>query len=337
MKKIYVICLFGLFVNLGWGQTMSDTIFNTMTAIPVVIDGQADEDCWVNAEWHAIDQVWIPYNASMKDGDFSGRFKVSWDADYLYLLIEVVDDMLSDDHANPLSNWWDDDCLEIFVDENRSMGDHERNCNAFAYHVSLFYDAVDLNSSGQGINYKDNIIVEMDTVSENTYLWELAIKNYDASFTVNDPEASRVYLEENKLMGLAVAYCDNDETTSRENFIGSMQMNSSTANDMYKNADHFGPMLLVTPEIPDNISDKTSISKLKVYPIPAKNTLAIDLSANETSSYTITISTPTGQIVYREQFVGIKQELNIESISNGIYLLEILSDQHKFSRLIIKE
>src|SRR4030042_2943211 len=87
---------------------------------PITIDGQATEECWVNAGWHAIDQVWIPYNATMKEGDFEGRFKVAWDELYLYILVEVIDDSLSDDHANPLTNWWDDDCLEIFIDENRS-------------------------------------------------------------------------------------------------------------------------------------------------------------------------------------------------------------------------
>ncbi|MDA3822649.1 MAG: hypothetical protein PF450_08600, partial [Bacteroidales bacterium] len=115
MKKISIIVLLGLIVATSWGQTQNDTIMNFKATTSVVIDGQADEECWVNAEWHAIDQVWIPYNATMKDGDFSGRFKVSWDTDYLYILVEIIDDMLSDDYSNPLSNWWNDDCLEIFV------------------------------------------------------------------------------------------------------------------------------------------------------------------------------------------------------------------------------
>jgi predicted NodU family carbamoyl transferase len=151
-------------------------------------------------------------------------------------------------------------------------------------------------------------------------------KKHDSSFPAN-----------------AIKFCMNYEALGIDDldavvfYDKPLLMTSSAANDMYKNADHFGPMLLVTPEIPDNISDRTSISKLKVYPVPAHNTLAIDLSANETRSYTITISTLTGQVVYREQFVGIKQELNIESFDKGIYLLEVLSNQNKFSRLIIKE
>jgi len=337
MKKISIVVLLGLFVSHVWGQTQSDTIMNFKAASPVLIDGKADEECWENAEWHAIDQVWIPYNATMKEGDFSGRFKVSWDVNFLYILVEVVDDMLSDDYSNPLSNWWNDDCLEIFVDEDRSMGDHERNCNAFAYHISLSYDAIDLNSSGKGINYMDNIEVEMDTISENTYLWEIAIKNYDASFSLSDREASRVYLEENKLMGLTVAYCDNDETTSRENFIGSMQMSSSTANDMYKNADHFGPMLLVVPEVPDNIPAFSSFDELIIYPVPAQNSISVVLPGNHSYAATVKLSMLTGQVVFKEEFIGTSIDLSLESLEKGFYLIEVISNRRKYSGKFLKE
>ena len=192
IRFITTFALFIFFAGMVFSQTQKDTIFNYKAKTPVTVDGQATEECWANAAWHKIDQIWIPYGAKMKAGDFAGRFKVSWDELYLYVLVEVVDDSLSDDYSNPLQNWWDDDCLEIFIDENRSKGDHERNCNAFAYHVSLIYDAIDLNSSGSGINYKNNIRVDMDTIGTDTYLWEFAIKNYDAAFNVNNPENSRL-------------------------------------------------------------------------------------------------------------------------------------------------
>lgn len=120
IRNLAIIFFVILFSGSVFGQTQSDTIFNYLTKTPVTIDGQATEECWANAEWHAIDQVWIPWAAKMKEGDFEGRFKVAWDESYLYVLVEVVDDLLSDDHSNPLQNWWDDDCLEVFIDENRS-------------------------------------------------------------------------------------------------------------------------------------------------------------------------------------------------------------------------
>ena len=148
----------------------ADTIFAYKARVPVLIDGSANDECWGEATWKPVDQVWIPYGAKMTQGDFQGRFKVSWDRSYLYLLVEVIDDMLSDDHPVPTQNWWDDDCVEVFIDEDRSGGNHERNNNAFAYHVSLFYDAIDLDANGNGVNYKNNLQVVMDTTGDNTYL-----------------------------------------------------------------------------------------------------------------------------------------------------------------------
>ena len=319
-------------------QTQNDTIFNYITKTPVTIDGQATEECWTNAEWHNIDQVWIPYAATMKPGDFEGKFKVAWDEQYLYVLVEVVDDSLSDDFSNPLQNWWDDDCLEIFIDENRSKGDHKENNNAFAYHVSLLYDAIDLNSSGGGVNYKDNIEVDMDTIGEKTYLWEFAIKNYNANFNISNPEASRVQLSPNKLMGFAIAYCDNDETGSRENFIGSMKMASATANDMYINANYFGSMLLIDPdyvETPSGIVN--NLEKINVYPNPATSQITLTATTKTNNIKSFTLSSITGQVVKSGTFMGNSQIINLEDLNSGIYLLKANFATTNFSTLVIKE
>jgi hypothetical protein len=207
-QKSTIFILLAIFhIATAFGQmTQQDTMCVFRSAEPIIIDGKANDPAWADAEWFPIDQVWIPYNATMAPGDFEGRFKLSWDENYLYVLAEIVDDMLSDDHANPLQNWWQDYCLEVFIDENRSKGDHERNYNAFAYHVSLFYDAIDLHTNGNSINLKNNLKVVMDTLENNTYMWELAIKNYSAAFNYSNPEASRVFLHHDKLMGFVMAY-----------------------------------------------------------------------------------------------------------------------------------
>ena len=335
----YILLLATLFLAAGsiLGQTQNDTLFCYKTKIPVTIDGQATEECWAKAEWHAIDQVWIPWAEKMKEGDFSGRFKVSWDVNYLYVLVEVVDDSLSDDHSNPLQNWWDDDCLELFIDENRSKGDHERNNNAFAYHVSLFYDAVDLNSAGQGINYKNNIEVDMDTIGVHTYLWEFAVKNYDASFSIYNPEASRVYLHHNKNMGFAIAYCDNDEKTTRENFIGSMVMNPATANEMYRNANYFGLMVLVDPDsVSTNVVSVEKKTEVSIYPVPARDWIKIERSGPIQSPGVVSISTITGQFVKEETVTEKSIFMPIGELAPGIYLVKFSTGKDVFTKTIVK-
>jgi hypothetical protein len=337
MKTFTTTILLIFFTLAVFGQTQNDTLFCYLTKTPVVIDGQANEECWENAEWNAIDQVWIPWGTSMKNGDFEGRFKVAWDEDFLYVLVEVVDDSLSDDYSNPLEKWWEDDCLEIFIDENRSKGDHTYNNNAFAYHVSLFYDAIDLASWG-GANFKQNLEVDMDTIADNTYLWEFAFKNYAETYTFSNPERSRVKLHHNKHMGLAVAYCDNDETKGRENFIGSMVMTQAQHNDMYKNADHFGLMILVDPDhVPTKNHEMTAQSDFEIYPVPAGNHITIKSFDTEFLPTSVSVLTITGQLMKKSVFTGDTFQMNTDDIEPGMYVVNIKKGKKTFSKTIIKK
>jgi hypothetical protein len=339
MIRRSVILLFALFAPFTvFCQTQSDTIYTYKAITPVVVDGSDADACWSEAEWKPISQVWIPYAASMAAGDFEGRYKVAWDSSYLYVLVEVTDDVLSDDHSNPLQNWWDDDCVEVFIDENRSKGTHETNNNAFAYHVSIFYDAIDMNSSGAGVNYKQNLKVVMDTVADHVYLWELAIKMYSATFSLSNPEASRVWLSHNKLMGFTIAYCDNDNTTSRENFIGSMYMTSATANDNYKTANYFGSMLLV-----DQTQGSSSIPKkqrsdryFNVSPNPAGSHIRIEQMSPSSSGIAVDLLSASGQLVKSLSLQSSNNEISTAGLPSGIYFVILRSGtQFQAERILI--
>lgn len=317
----------------AYGQmTQQDTMYVYRTTEPIVIDGKADDPAWADAQWFLIDQVWIPYGATMAVGDFEGRFKLSWDENYLYILAEIVDDMLSDDHANPLQNWWNDDCLEVFIDENRSKGDHERNYNAFAYHVSLFYDAIDLHTNGNPINLKNNLEVVMDTLNNNTYMWELAIKNYSAAFNPGNPGASRVFLHHDKLMGFTLAYCDNDQTTSRENFIGSMYMTRAVADDNYKTANYFGTVLLVDPNHQHVSVDAIQPPPFVIYPNPASNVITIENAENALFE----IYSIDGKRIRSVKQESGNNSIDISDLTNGMYLIHLTSVNQKHSEVIVK-
>jgi hypothetical protein len=115
-----------------------DTVKARECATPPVINGKADDVCWTNATWQAIDQVWIPWGASMDPGDFTGRYKVTWssETDRIYFLVEIVDDVLVDGYKYPQNGYYNWDVVEIFFDEDASGGDHANNQNAFAYHIT---------------------------------------------------------------------------------------------------------------------------------------------------------------------------------------------------------
>ena len=91
-------------------QAKSDSVLFSST--PPVIDGVANDAAWKGGDWHEMTS--LMWGSAPESGDFSGRYKLRWNKDALYLLAEIQDDHLSDTYANPLERYWDDDCLEIF-------------------------------------------------------------------------------------------------------------------------------------------------------------------------------------------------------------------------------
>ena len=205
------------------------------------VDGVANESVWELAQWQKLDQRWLGPEFS-KD-DFQGRYKVVWTESKLYLVAEIVDDILIDTHRDPLTQYWDDDCLEIFLDENFSGGDHQYNHNAFAYHMSLDNQAIDIGTNKKAQNYSHH--VESNWKQQgNTVIWELSIDIYTDDYIDSSTENKTVELFAGKVMGLMVAYCDNDGSELRENFIGSESAIGGAPDRGWIDAGMFGKLIL---------------------------------------------------------------------------------------------
>ena len=58
----------------------------------ILIDGIANEKTWKESTWLPINQVWIGKPVDSKD--FSGRYKLSWSKEALYVMAEIKDDFL---------------------------------------------------------------------------------------------------------------------------------------------------------------------------------------------------------------------------------------------------
>jgi hypothetical protein len=320
-------------------QTQKDTIYTYFTKTPVIIDGSDADACWSKADWHPIEQVWL--GNAMAEGDFAGKFKATWDNNYLYILVQVEDDSLVDAHSSPLDYYYNDDCVEIFSDEDRSGGDHQNNNNAFAYHCSIFYDIIDgAGKNGALINCKNNITMKMDTIGTHLYLWEFAVKMFNKDFNYSYPEASRVYLTPNKLMGFSIAYCDDDGNSrkERENFIGSVVMPAGHENDSYINANYFGSMLLVDPDHMW-VSNTTMLSNEKeatVFPNPATDKITISQIPEQNSIMRLKIFNIAGTLVKTMQISGSLVTVEIGELKKGIYFLNLSSDSFSQCEKFIK-
>ncbi|NNE03803.1 MAG: sugar-binding protein [Eudoraea sp.] len=210
------------------------------TGTPPSLDGVGMDNCWNLATWHPLDQNWLGEAYAYED--FNGRYKLSWDENYLYVLVEITDDVLVDNYEDPLKLWWDDDCVEVFVDEDNSGGLHQFDHNAFAYHIALDGNVVDLAPDREPRLYNDHVRSARAT-NENLTTWELAISLHKDSY-IDGEENNPATLKSGKKVGFALAYCDNDTSKERENFIGSVFVPGEDKNQGWINADIFGTLVL---------------------------------------------------------------------------------------------
>jgi len=210
-------------------------------AIAPIVDGDASDAAWASAQWQQIQHRWLGPEYSAED--FSGRFKVVWTPERIYILTEIVDDILIDSHRNPLVQYWDDDCLEIFLDADYSGGEHQSNHNAFAYHFSLDNKAIDIGTSGKPRDYTPHVQSRWQQQGDKI-VWEVAIDVYDDSYTDDSPENTPIDLSAGWILGLMVAYCDNDGSELRENFVGSETVPTGPKDRGYIDAGLFGEVVL---------------------------------------------------------------------------------------------
>ncbi|MGB5697873.1 MAG: sugar-binding protein, partial [Polyangiales bacterium] len=123
-------------------------------------------------------------------------------------------------------------------------GDHQYNHNAFAYHVSLDNQAIDIGTDKLPHSYSHHVQSRWRQ-QENKVVWELAIDIYTDDYVDGSDKNVPVKLSVGKVMGLMVAWCDNDGSELRESFIGSEFAPGEKKDRGWIDAGLFGSLVLV--------------------------------------------------------------------------------------------
>lgn len=229
-----------------------------------IVDGDPGDAAWNKAEWVPMEH--LMWGTLPGKEDFSGRYKLVWTQNHLFLLAEITDDILYDSNPDPLKFYWEDDALEIFIDADASGGDHLHNYNAFAYHISLDNQAADMgpfqseeDKQAENINvrlYPDHVQSQWKRSEDepNKIYWEVKITvmgdDYQDSYATDEKTAQAVSLQSGKTMGFMLAYCDSDGATEgggREHFMGDVDIEpvNGSRNLGYIDAGVFGQITLV--------------------------------------------------------------------------------------------
>ena len=209
--------------------------------ITPTVDGEMNDPAWQEVSWNLMDQNWIGDYPNPED--YFGRYKLTWTPEALYVLVEVRDDVLFDQYKDPFTLWWDDDCVEIFIDADNSGGEHQYNNNAFAYHIALDGNVIDLDSNKNPVLLNHHVTTKKATFN-NISVWEHEVLIFPDTYTeeqIIDP----LVLSSGHKIGFAIAYNDNDGSKERENMMGSVFVPGEDKNQGWINADIFGTLLLV--------------------------------------------------------------------------------------------
>lgn len=224
-------------------EAMEDGFFKAhKSESPVQIDGCSKDAIWSSVDWYDMNYLWM--GNKVDSTDYHGRFKLAWDSQYLYILVDVTDENLNPTLGNGIDNYWKGDYVEVFIDEDKSGGNHQFNHQAFAYHVSTEGHAIDKNTLEETVFFDDHVEV-LRSQKGNKHLWEMAIKLYDNQFDENTINNIPVKIFAQKSIGFSIAYGDNDGNNSRENFMGSKKTHGNNNDEGYINSEVFGSILFI--------------------------------------------------------------------------------------------
>jgi hypothetical protein len=308
--------LLKIFASPSGTASQCDTVYVSEVISSPTFDGIGNDVCWESARWQTINKVWIPWGTTMEPNDFSGRYKVVWSSkeNELFFLIEITDDIVSDAYVpGETAAIYNFDMFEVFIDENKSGGYHvfdgtandEASLglnaeNAFAYHIfTRFPDSGGTSNNFRvediGGNNWGNIVTKIYNAHFPNFVlrkegcintWEFSLIVYNDTYSDENIETSRVILATNKVLGLSIAFNDDDEPevnpiqTVRDNFIGSVAVTEAAYNDHWKNADDFGTLKLISGTI--NITDALSkpVIPILIFHNPAGTDFTVSQANN---------------------------------------------------------
>lgn len=281
--------------------------------------------------------------AAYEDGaapDFDGQFKACWSANYLYLYIEVIDDVF-EPYLNGQANSWTWDNIETFIDLDTNSTTNtysETSTTQIRICPGLETAAgadsiVESSSRGDIGRYKSAW-----SKTPDGYIVEVGIPWLTATTEETVDIAAKIAA--NTVIGwdFAIADADGDGsgTEGGRNVEGGAQMFwdldtddplSGNEDNAYQNRRVFGFMILDGTPVDDPIvaENVNSVNKssIFVYPNPAVDVLYINDYFGSATIYSV-----TGSVVMEVE--NVNESINISNLTSGVYFLKIGNETAKF-------
>lgn len=302
------------------------------------IDGVMD-NMWEELPWNSLNYVWMDWEATVDSADYYGQFKIAWseETNLLYFYVEITDDVLVERYAEEEETNYYNDIVEVFLDEDASGGMHifdgSTNAeNAFSYHMAPLeypvegtpatsFEVGDLDGTSwgdsQSEDYTDHFPELVLLKDGDRYVWEFSLMVYTDAYEGEAPDGTESDLEIDKEMGIALAYCETDQTVEyrREMFLGSLPGNADKLdnadggnlygyNDTWQNADDYH-LLTLENSIDENFVSPqyaNSLDDLKIIPDAAEGNIRISFNSDSMSEVEIALYDISGRLLQKTHF-----------------------------------
>jgi len=338
MRKIYtsIFCLVAalIFAANVSGQYVDPIrtleIPAVTVASPITIDGVGDETVYTaNQDMQIAKRAGAANPNGLEDGDavdFDAFVKAAWDLSYLYLYVEIIDDV-EESYSTGKSDSWTWDNFEVFIDLDTNS---TTNTYATTSTIQLRYcRAFGVESPGRALA-ADYLVEEVNDAS----MWavEIGIPWTCASAAGVTPDMLAQQAE--GIIGFDFAVADGDGDGSGasggRNVEGGAQCfwdqdtPIDNADNAYQNRRVFGHVTLTgNPGV--GIKDPVVVDAYKVYPNPSNGIVTF---ANLKGIESFDIFNLVGAKVIT---VDVKGSLvRVPNLKSGVYFARIGGDTLKF-------
>jgi hypothetical protein len=267
----------------------------TTTAAPA-IDGVIDA-VWNNHASHNISLVSQGTVSSV--ADLSAYFKITRDDSYLYILVDVTDDILRTDGA---ANWQKDG-IELYID----MG----NDKSGAYVVGSDYQY----GFVYGVTTPQAGLTFSHTTKSGTsgYIYEIRIPwtTLGGAPGEDDFMGFDLHVEDNdngNRTGKKAWKDDTDNAWRSTSVLGTFQIASCD-----------NPVTAVTSEISEE-------AIFNLYPNPFQSSANLKINAESAIGYSMNILDMNGKLINYEKLTGSSPYIIGENLLPGVYILEIFEN-----------
>jgi hypothetical protein len=300
-------------------------------AAPITIDGVGDEAIYTaNQTMKIAKRAGAANPAGLEDGDavdFNGFVKLAWDLSYLYLYVEVTDDVEESMPVGGAEAWtWDN--FEIFIDLDTNS---TTNTYANTSTIQLRINRGEVGVESPGRAAKTDYLYEQ---VNDAAMWavEVGIPWTSASATGVVPDMLAQQTEGVIGWDFAIADADGDgsQTTGGRNREGGAQMfwdddtPIDNADNAYQNRRVFGFITLTGTPGGSGINPKV-IDTYKVYPNPSNGVVTF---ANLKGVESFDIFNLVGAKVLTVDVKG--SQVRVPSLKSGVYFARIKDTTLKF-------